>query len=213
MSPKLLLPTEAIQPAQWEPWWTASVAYVTEDDVRGCTPAEHAFIDSLIDRGTTLLAVLDRELSCALFRKGLIYINVPIKDDDRVVVPPLEGFVMNRVLGDYFETLLYKIFVSIDEHTTVAECVRRWPCTCSRSAATRRQCTRGDPSSPMTCLFSHSRRLRCPAPARWPGDLPLLNLPGDGAPLAASQRCCASSPSSSRMPSRCTVAWALPRRS
>ena len=36
-------------------------------------------------------------------------------------VPPLEGFVMNRVLGDYFETLLYKIFVSIDEHTTVAE--------------------------------------------------------------------------------------------
>jgi hypothetical protein len=28
---------------------------------------------------------------------------------------------MNRVLGDYFETLLYKIFVSIDEHTSVAE--------------------------------------------------------------------------------------------
>lgn len=36
-------------------------------------------------------------------------------------MPPLEGFVMNRVLGDYFETLLYKIFVSIDEHTPVAE--------------------------------------------------------------------------------------------
>lgn len=28
---------------------------------------------------------------------------------------------MNRVLGDYFETLLYKIFVSIDEHTSVGE--------------------------------------------------------------------------------------------
>lgn len=28
---------------------------------------------------------------------------------------------MNRVLGDYLETLLYKIFVSIDEHTTVSE--------------------------------------------------------------------------------------------
>ena len=28
---------------------------------------------------------------------------------------------MNRVLGDYFETLLYKIFVSIDEHTNIAE--------------------------------------------------------------------------------------------
>ena len=26
---------------------------------------------------------------------------------------------MNRVQGDYFETLLYKIFVSIDEHTNM----------------------------------------------------------------------------------------------
>ena len=42
-------------------------------------------------------------------------------DYDRIIVPPLEGFVMNRVLGDYFETLLYKIFVSIDEHTSVRE--------------------------------------------------------------------------------------------
>ena len=38
-----------------------------------------------------------------------------------ILVPPLEGFVMNRVQGDYFETLLYKIFVSIDENTDVAE--------------------------------------------------------------------------------------------
>ena len=37
------------------------------------------------------------------------------------VVPPLEGFVMNRILGDYFETLLYKIFVSIDEYTSISE--------------------------------------------------------------------------------------------
>ena len=28
---------------------------------------------------------------------------------------------MNRVQGDYFETLLYKIFVSLDEHTSVVE--------------------------------------------------------------------------------------------
>ena len=37
------------------------------------------------------------------------------------MVPPLQGFVMNRVQGDYFETLLYKIFVSIDEHTNIGE--------------------------------------------------------------------------------------------
>ena len=29
--------------------------------------------------------------------------------------------LIHRVLGDYLETLLYKIFVSIDENTTVAE--------------------------------------------------------------------------------------------
>lgn len=28
---------------------------------------------------------------------------------------------MNRVQGDYFETLLYKIFVSIDEYTNMKE--------------------------------------------------------------------------------------------
>ena len=38
-----------------------------------------------------------------------------------MTMPPLEGFVMNRVTGDYFETLLYKIFVSMDEQTSVAE--------------------------------------------------------------------------------------------
>lgn len=31
---------------------------------------------------------------------------------------------MNRVQGDYFETLLYKIFVSIDEQTNVSEVSR-----------------------------------------------------------------------------------------
>lgn len=37
------------------------------------------------------------------------------------LVPTLDGFVMNRVQGDYFETLLYKIFVTIDGQTTVKE--------------------------------------------------------------------------------------------
>lgn len=56
-------------------------------------------------------------------RKGLVYLEVPVENTDHIVVPPLEGFVMNRVLGDYFETLLYKIFVSIDEHTSVGEVI------------------------------------------------------------------------------------------
>uniref|UniRef100_A0A915EGB4 FAM91 N-terminal domain-containing protein n=1 Tax=Ditylenchus dipsaci TaxID=166011 RepID=A0A915EGB4_9BILA len=52
---------------------------------------------------------------------GLVYLDVPIKSEDYVFVPTLDGFVMNRVQGDYFETLLYKIFVTIDGQTTVQE--------------------------------------------------------------------------------------------
>ena len=44
-----------------------------------------------------------------------------MQDNDYMIMPPLEGFVMNRVTGDYLETLLYKIFVSMDEQTTVSE--------------------------------------------------------------------------------------------
>ena len=44
---------------------------------------------------------------------------------------------MNRVLGDYFETLLYKIFVSIDENTTVAEVSQLWLELFRKNAITR----------------------------------------------------------------------------
>lgn len=50
-----------------------------------------------------------------------MYLDVPITGADYVSVPPLQGFVMNRLTGDYFESLLYKIFVSIDEHTSISE--------------------------------------------------------------------------------------------
>ncbi len=38
-----------------------------------------------------------------LYLKGLIYFDIFIDDNDHLVMPPLEGFVMNRVTGDYFE--------------------------------------------------------------------------------------------------------------
>lgn len=49
---------------------------------------------------------------------GVVFIHILTLD---CIVPPLEGFVMNRVLGDYFENLLYKIFVSIDERITIQQ--------------------------------------------------------------------------------------------
>ena len=73
-----------------------------------------------------------RSETCCVLLVHVFFCNtldVPIEDDDYVVVPPLEGFVMNRVQGDFFETLLYKIFVSIDENTTVLEVIVKSPST------------------------------------------------------------------------------------
>ena len=109
--------------------------------------AEHCLIDQLIDNGSCPAGYMNYQTVRQLYTKGFLYFDVTIEDDDYVIVPPLEvgyffkkiknrqficvsffsqGFVMNRVLGDYFETLLYKIFVSIDENTTVAEVSQLW---------------------------------------------------------------------------------------
>lgn len=116
-----LLPTKPAVLKVLEPWWIVQIGYVTEDDIRMCSNAEHQAIDSIIDKGATRAGMMDLKVAQGLYTKGLIYIDVPIADDDYIVVPPLENFVMNRVLGDYFEVLMYKIFVSIDEHTNIKE--------------------------------------------------------------------------------------------
>ncbi|XP_012942725.1 protein FAM91A1 [Aplysia californica] len=118
---KELLPGQPIEGVTIDPWWIVQVGFVTEDDIRLCNDAEKKVIDMVIDTGPQVSGELSKEVVHSLYRKGLIYLEVPMLDDDCISVPPLEGFVMNRVLGDYFETLLYKIFVSIDEHTSVAE--------------------------------------------------------------------------------------------
>ncbi|XP_053614708.1 protein FAM91A1 [Plodia interpunctella] len=108
-----------VVPAQ--PWWRLELGYVLEDDVKPLSESEKALIDLLIDRGSQTAGTLDYNVVMSLYRRGLIYLDVPITAADKVSVPPLKGFVMNRVAGDYFETLLYKVFVSVDEHTSVAE--------------------------------------------------------------------------------------------
>ena len=137
-NPRDLLPARPIDAPNVQFWWDIVAGFITEDDiaVRGtaysllpecaqlCDAEEHAVIDRLIERGPTLCGVLDKDIvrraSCAacgpfhqqstgLFVKGLVYFNVPISDDDCIVVPPLENFVMNRVSGDFFERLLYKV--------------------------------------------------------------------------------------------------------
>ncbi|XP_005288838.2 protein FAM91A1 isoform X1 [Chrysemys picta bellii] len=115
-----LLPVKPVEIAV-EAWWVVQAGYITEDDIKICTTSEKSVIDKIIDSGPQLAGSLDYNVVHSLYNKGFIYLDVPISDDSCIAVPPLEGFVMNRLQGDYFETLLYKIFVSIDEHTNVAE--------------------------------------------------------------------------------------------
>lgn len=125
-SAKHLLPQKPNENVNIEPWWFVNAGYITEDDVRTMVCRdEKSIIDKLVVSEGTSVQILasnfDERFVRSLYLKGLIYLDVPIYDDDKIVVPPLEGFVMNRVTGDYFETLLYKIFVSIDQNTCVKE--------------------------------------------------------------------------------------------
>uniref|UniRef100_A0A2I3GXG5 FAM91 N-terminal domain-containing protein n=1 Tax=Nomascus leucogenys TaxID=61853 RepID=A0A2I3GXG5_NOMLE len=115
-----LLPIKPVEIAI-EVWWVVQAGYITEDDIKICTLPEKYAIDKIIDSGPQLSGSLDYNAVHSLYNKGFIYLDVPISDDSCIAVPLLEGFAMNRVQGDYFETLLCKIFVSIDEHTNVAE--------------------------------------------------------------------------------------------
>lgn len=122
---KSLLPQQPID-INIEPWWSVERCDILEEDMKTVSEEEKALIDHIIDSETELKANqragdLDYNLVSRLYKKGLIYLKVPIHEDDHVVLPPLEGFVMNRVLGDYIENLLYQIFVSIDERTSVGE--------------------------------------------------------------------------------------------
>ena len=116
-----LLPTQPID-ILIEPWWLVNVGCVAEDDVKLLGDDEKNCIDCLIDNQKPIAAgKLNYDSVNALYRKGLVYLDVPLNENDYVEVPPLESFVMNRILGDYFETLLYKLFVSIDDHTSLGE--------------------------------------------------------------------------------------------
>uniref|UniRef100_A0A1B6C1C6 FAM91 N-terminal domain-containing protein n=1 Tax=Clastoptera arizonana TaxID=38151 RepID=A0A1B6C1C6_9HEMI len=115
-----LLPAKPIS-VNIDPWWLVVVGCIVEEDMKLVSEQEKELIDRIIDNGKQRAGDLDHNLVHALYKKGLIYLEVPIEHSDYIIVPPLEGFVMNRVSGDYFETLLYKIFVSIDERTSVGE--------------------------------------------------------------------------------------------
>uniref|UniRef100_A0AC34R9X7 Protein FAM91A1 n=1 Tax=Panagrolaimus sp. JU765 TaxID=591449 RepID=A0AC34R9X7_9BILA len=101
-----------------EPWYLLCDGCIVESDVKMLAPVEKEIIDKLLDSGPMVCGLIDRNVVRSLYNKGLVYLDVPITNLDYVYVPTLDGFVMNRVQGDFLETLLYKIFVTLDGQTT-----------------------------------------------------------------------------------------------
>ncbi|MFH4977055.1 hypothetical protein AB6A40_003764 [Gnathostoma spinigerum] len=115
-----LLPAKPVEVAI-EPWWLLCPGSILESDVKLLSKGEKDVLDIILDEGPQLCGTLDAFLVQSLYRRGLAYLDVPVNDNDFIFVPTLDGFVMNRVIGDYFENLLYQIFVAIDEQSTVKE--------------------------------------------------------------------------------------------
>ncbi|XP_058058144.1 protein FAM91A1 [Anopheles bellator] len=103
------------------PWWIVEIGHILEKDVENVPIDEITMIDQLIDCGPQTAGTLNLETVQKLYRRGLIYLDVPISGEDRINIPPLRNFVMNRVAGDYFENLLYNVFVTTDEQCTTSE--------------------------------------------------------------------------------------------
>lgn len=113
-----------------EPWHVAQIGFITELEANELRVDEKRILDQLIDDGEQPAGSLDRNSFFELFRRGFVYVDVPVREVDRFSVPPLEGFIMNTVSGDPLETLLYKVFVSLDAQTSVGELASVLACDC-----------------------------------------------------------------------------------
>ena len=69
---------------------------MTEEDVKTLSKSQKTVIDQIIDNGPCPAGQLPHEDVHSLYLQGLIYLDILIDDKDQVIVPPLEGFVMNR---------------------------------------------------------------------------------------------------------------------
>ncbi|XP_024363370.1 uncharacterized protein [Physcomitrium patens] len=127
---KEMLPTQPVD-FRMEAWWIVCFVNLTTDEYRKLSEEEMAVIsggdgdssDRLGKEGVNLVGEVDFEVLRSLYRRGLIYLDVPVYPDDHFQVSTLEGFVSNRnqQYEDPTEELLYAVFVASSEQTTVAE--------------------------------------------------------------------------------------------
>ncbi|XP_047981412.1 protein FAM91A1-like isoform X2 [Salvia hispanica] len=119
---KELLPTEPVD-FVIEPWWGVSLVNFTLEEFKKLSEEETATIDKICKEEANSFILFDPEIIKGLYRRGLVYFDVPVYPDDRFKVSRLEGFVSNREQSyeDPIEELLYAVFVVSSENSTVAE--------------------------------------------------------------------------------------------
>ncbi|KAH9299528.1 hypothetical protein KI387_031210, partial [Taxus chinensis] len=119
---KEFLPTEPVD-FPIEPWWGVCLVNFTLEEFRKLTEEEMATIDKICKEEVDSFVLFDSQIVQGLYRRGLVYFDVPVYPDDRFKVSKLEGFVSNREQSyeDPTEELLYAVFVVSSEHATVAE--------------------------------------------------------------------------------------------
>ncbi|PIA47158.1 hypothetical protein AQUCO_01400093v1 [Aquilegia coerulea] len=119
---KELLPTQPVE-FSIEPWWGVCLVNFTLEEFKKLTEEETATIDKICKEEANSFVLFDPDIVRGLFRRGLVYFDVPVYPDDRFKVSRLEGFVSNREQSyeDPIEELLYAVFVVSSENATVAE--------------------------------------------------------------------------------------------
>lgn len=123
---KDLLPQEPLAVAL-EPWWVVHVVNVGEAEYRSLDPGELAACHVAARPGGARCAELHPAAVGTLYRRGLVWLDVPVRPEDHLSIPPLEGFVSNKTTAagatdaDPVEGLLYQIFVAASDRVTVAK--------------------------------------------------------------------------------------------
>ncbi|KAI9071923.1 hypothetical protein K1719_046109 [Acacia pycnantha] len=95
----------------------------TLEEFKKLSEEEAATIDKICKEEANSFIIFDPDVVKGLYRRGLVYFDVPVYPDDRFKVSRLEGFVSNREQSyeDPIEELLYAVFVVSSENATVTE--------------------------------------------------------------------------------------------
>lgn len=136
------LPREMVSSVAIQPFWTITPVEQPNDVVkRVCAdhPEDTLLYRLLLTRGAApaaadAMAALQIERRCfsndvlyacelpaeplhRLYRRGLVCADLTVLPDDRITVPPLSMFVMNRTSDDPLELLLYRVLSTVDDRT------------------------------------------------------------------------------------------------